>query len=112
LQPVHGFHEVLRPAELSGDLDDIPVRRQRRHLQQLGYLELVRAMLGVLVEQLVQNSPRLRAVLVEEVFAILAQRLGPFLPRPQRSIIPEVAEQVERIRVGPTGRAPSLAMAW
>ena len=47
--------------------------------------ELGRAVLGVLVQQLVQDLARLRAELVEEVLLLAAQALGPLAPGAQRA---------------------------
>src|SRR5262249_39587169 len=47
----------VRPAELVRDLLDVPEPGDRGHVQHVGDLELVGAVLGVLVEQGVQDGP-------------------------------------------------------
>ena len=72
----------------------------RRHFQHVGKDELRRAVLGVLLQQLVEDRARLGAVAVEEVLcSLLRQPLGALAAGAQRRVEGEVAEQVERVGV-------------
>ena len=51
------------------NLDHVAMHADRGHFQHIGNHELRRAVLGVLVEQLVQDLPRVGAELVKEVGA-------------------------------------------
>ena len=60
-------------------------------------------MLRVFLQQLVEHLPGLGAVAVEEVLARFAKPLRPFATGVQRRVEGQVAQQVERIRVGLLG---------
>ena len=81
LKRVYSLPHLARAAELLRNLHNRPVIRNRWHLQHVWHRELRCAFLRVLVEQLLQDSPRDRAVLVEELGTVAAERLGSLTPR-------------------------------
>ena len=92
--------KLIRPAENLDDVADLPVRRNRRNLEHIRQYKLGRAVLGIFFEQLVEDLPRFRAVLLEEIFACLAELLRPLAAGAERGVEGEMTEQVERVRVG------------
>ena len=58
------------------------------------------AVVGVLLQQFFQDTSCVGAVTLEEVPALRAESLGTFPPCPQRGVESDMAEQVERVRVG------------
>ncbi len=83
----------------------LPMAVDRRHLQHVGQHELRGAVLGVLVEQFVEDlrGPRRRTASKKSLL-LAAQPLGALAPGAQRRVEREVAEQVERVGVGLAGR--------
>ena len=94
---------MLDAAEAGRDLDHVAVLADRRHFQHVGDDELRRAVLGVLVEQFVENLSGVGSELVEEVPPVRAEPLGPLAPSAQRGVERQVADQVERVGVGLVG---------
>src|SRR5262249_28645705 len=86
LERVHGLDESSLAAEVAGDLDDVAVAVDGRHFQRVRENELSRAVLGVLVEELVKNLPGLGSVAVEEVLAVTAKALGALATCTQRPV--------------------------
>ena len=60
-------------------------------------------MLGVLVEEVFEDLAGLDAVLREEVLALTAQPLSALAPGAQGCVERQMAEQIERVRVGLAG---------
>ena len=106
LQLLHGLPQLVGPAEGRDDLPHGPVRGNRRDVEDVRQDELGVAVLGVFLQQLVQNLPRLGAVPVKKVFALGAQLLCPLPAGAQRGVEGEVAEQVEGDRRRAAGWLP------
>src|ERR1700730_10664536 len=104
LQAIDGRFEAWSTTKKLRDLHDVAVGRDGRHLERVRDHELLWAEFAVLLEQRMENRLRLWAVLVEEIFLVLAELLCTLLAGAERRIEGEMAEQVERIRLGLSGR--------
>src|SRR5207244_6805859 len=71
----------------------------RWHFENVGQKKLCSAVLRVLFKQLIENRTCLRAALIEEIFAFLAQSLSAFTASAQRRVERYVAKKIERIGV-------------
>ena len=56
-------------------------------------------MLGVLVEQLVQDSSCIWREAIEEVLPVLAESIGALSTCAEGSVVGDVAQEIERVRV-------------
>jgi len=72
----------------------------RWDLQHIGDDELGRTIFGVFVQQIMEDCPGLWPILIEEVFFLLPQPVGAFPTGAQGGVEGDMAEQVERIRLG------------
>ena len=97
------FSERLRAAEAGGNLHDVAMGGNRRHFQNVGEGKLRRAMVGIYFQEFVQDGLGLGAILVEKVFLVLAQPVGPLPAGAQGGIIGHMAEKVEGIGLGLAG---------
>ena len=96
----HRLAQLFRSAENLDDVAHLPVFGNWRDFQHDRQNELRCAVLGVFFEQLAENLPCLGAVLLEEIFACLAELLRPLAAGAERGVEGEMTEQVERVRVG------------
>ena len=93
-QFIHRAAEFVRAAEQFGDVADLSVVRHGRDFEHVGQHKLRGAVLGVFLQQFVENLPRLGSVLFEEIFALAAQALRAFTAGAQRRVEREMAEQI------------------
>src|SRR6266540_1915282 len=97
------FPQPVRPSEYAGNLHHVAMLRQRRYFEHVGQHELSGAVLGVLLQQLVQERSGFGGVLVEEVLTVLLKPFRPLSPGAERGIVGQVTEQVEGVGVGLAG---------
>src|SRR4051794_26547660 len=75
--------QLLFATEQRGDVDDVAVLVDRRDFQRVGDDELRRAVLGILLQQFIEDHTRLRRVLVKEILLVGTHSLGTLSARAQ-----------------------------
>ena len=91
--------QLVSAAEEGGNLNDISVLGDRRHLEGIGDLELRGSVLDVFFEEFVEHLSRAIREGIEERLAVGAGRFRSFAPRTERRTIGYMAEQVEGVGI-------------
>ena len=78
LQLCNRFPEFLNAAEVLDDIHHVSVFGNRRNFENVRDNELHRTVVGILLQQFVEDLSCLGTVLLEEVLAFGADPLGPF----------------------------------
>lgn len=96
---VHGLTHGQGHAEEVGDLYGVAMGGDRRGLHGTGESKLALAMLGVLIQQVIEDAAGGGAVLIGEVGPVPSEMRGPLPARAQGALEGEVTDQVHGIGV-------------
>src|SRR5439155_21134399 len=99
LQLVDRLAQPSGAAETRGDLDRRPSLRQRWYLEDAQIVELVEAVVGVLVQELVENLTRIGAKAREELTVLAAEASGSVTAAGEGAVPSNVDEEVEGVDV-------------